>query len=450
MSVRCRGGDANGFTRPLTAWGGQGQGARQGRVVISIQCQYGWTSDVGPEPPSTRTGTGRARRVSSKMDSKDGLTRKALMALGPSDASDTTSAFSIDKNELQAWQDRCAVVEAALAAANEVLHRELPGWQERCAAMEAALGAANAELQRELPKWERRCAVTEGALAAANDRLADEIPRWRDRCELAEAALASLYESRKGQFVFFTDTDAFLRFASNFTPERAIGLSKRRIGTATDGGYIMLDSVASPSLALSFGVGDNTSWDCQMADLGATVHQYDPTVQAPLGQPSRVVFHPKRIVDVADGSGVTLEEALSVLEGSDIELPAVLKIDIEGNEWAVLDSVPDSVLQRFDQIICEYHDFGEAVDPDWFERACRVAAKLNHFFQVVHVHGNNGEPVVVIGGVPFPSVLEVTHVNRSRYGFQPTDERFPTRLDCPNHPGRPDLWLGSFSFEPGT
>lgn len=326
-----------------------------------------------------------------------------------------------EKTELQAWQERCAIVESALAAANDVLQRELPAWQERCA-------------------------VTEGALDAANRRLDEELARWRERCELAEAALASLHDSRKGRPVSFTDTAAFLLFASRFSPARAVGYAKRRLGAETDGGYVMIDDIADQSMALSLGVGNETSWDLQMAELGVTIHQYDHTVSQPYGQPTNIVFHPKQIVDIADGSGTTLDDALAVLQRSVSGSSAILKIDIEGSEWSVLDNTPNFTLQRFDQIICEYHDFDRAVDPQWFERAFRVATKLDSLFQTVHVHGNNGEPIVVVGGVPFPSVLEVTYANRSRYKFEPTDEIFPTALDRPNHPGRPDLWLGSFSF----
>ena len=364
---------------------------------------------------------------------------------GP-EAAVTVSPVSDVRAELKAWQDRCALVEAALAAANDVLHRELPGWQERCAVVEASLAAVTARMERELPEWQHRCAVTEQALADATRRLSEEIPLWRDRCELAENALASLDASRKGRSVSHTDAAAFLVFASKFSPAEAVGMTKTRVGAMADGGYVMLDDFVEPPIALSLGIGDETSWDRRMAELGAIVHQYDHTVPSPEGQPSNIQFHQKRIVDVADGTGVTVEEALFALDTGDLGRTAILKIDIEGSEWTVLDAVPDAVLQRFDQIVCEYHDLGSAADVAWFERASRVMTKLSRHFQVVHVHGNNAEPIVVVGGVPFPSVIEVTHASRKRYRFRPSDEHFPTKFDQPNHPERPDLWLGSFSF----
>ena len=349
--------------------------------------------------------------------------------------------------QLQAWQERCATVEAALAAANDVLQRELPGWQHRCASTEEALTELTRRLDEEIPQWRDRCASSEEALAEANRRLSEEIPQWRQRCELAEGALAALEESRKGRSVSFVDTPAFLAFASQFTPAKAIGVAKVRVGAASDGGYVMLDDVVNPSVALSLGVGDNTSWDHRMADFGVLVHQYDHTVPPPPNQPSRIVFHPKQIVDAPDGLGATLEEALLAVTSGDPDIRAILKIDIEGSEWPVLDATPDAVLQRFDQIVCEYHDFGRAVDSDWFRRAARVIRKLGLHFQVIHIHANNNGAMAVVGGVSFPSILEVTYANRSRYTFQPETMIFPTALDRPNNPAYFDFWLGSFSFE---
>ena len=65
---------------------------------------------------------------------------------------------------------------------------------------------------------------------------------------------------------------------------------------------------------------------------------------------------------------------------------------------------------------------------------------------MIHVHGNNFMPLIAVGNVPFPEVLEVTFANRNRYDFEDSDEIFPTRLDQPNWPGGADLYLGQFKF----
>jgi hypothetical protein len=123
-------------------------------------------------------------------------------------------------------------------------------------------------------------------------------------------------------------------------------------------------------------------------------------------------------------------------------------MDIEGDEWAILDQLNEENLLQFKQIICEFHGFGEAMSEAWRQRAHRVLEKLHRTHQVIHLHGNNFAPMFIIGFVPLPDVLEVSFVRRSDYSFAPSTEVFPTELDAPNNPGAVDIFLGAFRFKP--
>jgi hypothetical protein len=67
-------------------------------------------------------------------------------------------------------------------------------------------------------------------------------------------------------------------------------------------------------------------------------------------------------------------------------------------------------------------------------------------FEVVHVHGNNAWPFFSIGNVVLPKLIEITFANRNYYEFAESNEVFPTALDQPNLPDRPDMRLGCFKF----
>ena len=86
----------------------------------------------------------------------------------------------------------------------------------------------------------------------------------------------------------------------------------------------------------------------------------------------------------------------------------LLKMDIEGDEWPVLERAEPEQLGRFAQIICEFHSFSRAAERTWYDRAKRVMDKLLGGFAVVHVHGNHAAPFTIVGNVPFPDILEVT------------------------------------------
>ena len=90
-----------------------------------------------------------------------------------------------------------------------------------------------------------------------------------------------------------------------------------------------------------------------------------------------------------------------------------------------------ATLDVFTQVLAELHGFNNVLDDDWFEQALAVLAKLNEKFAVVHVHANNYRPLLAIGNVLFPEVLEVTYASRAKYSFTDCDEVFPGRSTAP-------------------
>ncbi len=228
-------------------------------------------------------------------------------------------------------------------------------------------------------------------------------------------------------------------------PQRALGHGKVRLGGPHDGGYICLDDFEGIVAALSFGVGDDVSWDADVAGRGIIVHQYDHTVAAAPAGHANFRFNRRKIGPVADNDSESIESAL--VRGS-LVLPAtvLLKIDIEHNEWPVFDAAPAGTLDKFAQIVCEFHGFDQVADDKWFARAYSVLDKLTKSFAVVHVHGNNAAPMLAIGNLLFPQILEVTFASRAKYTFGDADEVFPGKLDSPNLADGRDYNLGNFLY----
>jgi hypothetical protein len=228
-------------------------------------------------------------------------------------------------------------------------------------------------------------------------------------------------------------------------PQRAQGYGKMRLGGPHDGGYICLDDFVGIVAALSLGVGDDVSWDTDVANRGIIVHQYDHTVaSAPAAHPN-FRFNQRKIGPVANDDSESIE---SVLGRSSLMEPAtvLLKIDIEHDEWPVFDAASASVLGKFAQIVCEFHGFDQVADDKWFERAYSVLEKLTKSFAVVHVHANNAAPMLAIGNLLFPQLLEVTFASRARYSFSDASEVFPGELDSPNLTSGRDYNLGNFIY----
>lgn len=261
------------------------------------------------------------------------------------------------------------------------------------------------------------------------------------------ASDARLWRSARSRVICGDADDqvAARTFMSHLTPRRVMGIEKVRLGDAGDGGYVMLDDFTGVTGALSLGIGGNCSWDAQIAERGIDVYQYDHTIEGPPTEHPRFHFTRKMIAAEVSKDAESLSTALGTIAASENER-LVLKIDIEGAEWDVFDSAPEVDLGRFSQIIAEFHDFDEVLNSAWRDRAQRVLAKLRTQFDVVHVHANNYGTYDVIANVPIPEAFEISFANRSIYRSEETDEVFPTALDQPNRPDRPDIFLGTMRY----
>lgn len=260
---------------------------------------------------------------------------------------------------------------------------------------------------------------------------------------LDAAALARLPEYRR-----VADVTGMLR---TWTVE---GIDLVRVGGELDGGYVMLDTLRPPAVTAGygFGVGHDVSWDVAVAARGIDLVLYDHTVRG-LPQPvprARFVRQGIRGVDAVPGCR-TLAEVIAD-NGHRGRTDLVLKMDIEGAEWPVLGEVASATLSQFAQIAIEFHGMSRVLAPAGHAEIVAGLSKLAATHVPVHVHGNSYHLPLWIGDLVLPEVLEVTWVRRRDHEgrFVPRREPFPTDLDRPNLPDRPDISLGwTFSHTDG-
>jgi hypothetical protein len=177
------------------------------------------------------------------------------------------------------------------------------------------------------------------------------------------------------------------------------------------------------------------------------VWQYDHTVAAGPVDHSLIKFNKLKIAARPEDGARTIGQILGEA-GRPKQASVILKIDIEHDEWDVFDLCTEVELQAFSQILVEFHSFAQAADRLWLQRATRVLEKLDRVFAVAHVHANNWTGLSNVSNVYLPETLEVSYVNRARYQVTPSQETFPTAIDQPNNPLLPDLYLGTFVFQP--
>ena len=225
-------------------------------------------------------------------------------------------------------------------------------------------------------------------------------------------------------------------------PHDPLGMELRRYGKDHDGGYVMLEDWPEEGAAYSIGIMDDVSWDAAMAAKGYPVHMYDHTIAGLPHEHENFHWSPIGLGETDRPeenllSLATLLERNGHLGCRDL----ILKMDVEGAEWAALLHLPDRFLEHFRQILVEFHDCSRLDDAEHAQTMLRVFSLLNVSHRVVHIHANNWSSYDLVGGIPFPSVLEVSYVRQDVCTTVPSKRTFPTSLDMPNDANRPDYAL---------
>lgn len=229
------------------------------------------------------------------------------------------------------------------------------------------------------------------------------------------------------------------------TPQDVLGKNKLRVGRQNDGGYVMLEDFNNVAAAYSLGIGGDVSWDLEIAARGIPVFQYDHTVAGPPVQNELFTFQKLGIAPTDGGEFISIPTIIRQ-NGHSNSRDLILKIDIECAEWDAFDALSSTDLDRFQQIVAEFHGFLRVREPEWREKAQNVLGKLLRTHAVHHVHANNWADFQIIDGVPVPDVLELCYVRRDCAVLAPSTNFYPTHFDQPCHPDRPDIILGSFRF----
>jgi FkbM family methyltransferase len=187
------------------------------------------------------------------------------------------------------------------------------------------------------------------------------------------------------------------------------------------GGYaVSPEGLDEGSVVYSFGIGEDASFDVElMQRFGVTIHAFDPTPRSIAWVESqqlgpRFVMHPWGLASYDGSASFTPPEnpehvSHTVLDrskysGDKIEVPVyrlatileklghdrldILKMDIEGAEYEVIDDLVASTL-RPRQVLLEYHHHLEGVPLERSEASIRALCDAG--YAVVHIADSGRE-----------------------------------------------------------
>jgi len=220
-------------------------------------------------------------------------------------------------------------------------------------------------------------------------------------------------------------------------PVRVANCELARFGAANDGGYLVCGNLlGGATSAYSYGIEGRDEWGCQISHaIGVAVHEYDCfDLRQPACPDGALVFHPECVGPArSTQQGRPFDSIAGHVErNGDAGKRLIVKMDVEGAEWDSFGATPDSVFEKIDQLVMEFHGLED-------ERYVRVVENLKRFFVFAHIHYNNWacRPNVE----PFPAwTFEALLVNKriAQTDGSPAARGPLPNLDAPDGPEIPD------------
>lgn len=218
-----------------------------------------------------------------------------------------------------------------------------------------------------------------------------------------------------------------------------------RVGSPFDGGYVLPNIIPSIDACFSAGVEANSDFEFEIAKAGVATHLLDFSVDGPPDQHENFTFLRKYLTTQTSGENyISIQDWVNEIEPSSENL--LLKMDIEGEEWRVLEKADSLFLRKFRVIVVEFHAWDRIADRWAFELMKRTIEKLRVDFDIVNVHPNNYADNMEIFSVKFPKVLELSFFRRDPTLPKRKQSKSSSPLNSRNNPNTSELELDEFWF----
>jgi hypothetical protein len=219
---------------------------------------------------------------------------------------------------------------------------------------------------------------------------------------------------------------------------------KIRCGVNSDGGYVIGELDGGYDCYISAGISNEESFSKDFINkysmneynsfgFDGTIHNY------PYHYTTKISFIKKNINSFNDDHHSNLSFLINKYDS------IFLKIDIEGGEYPWLLSTSEEQLNKFKQIVIEFHGItNDGWNCDYMGKV-KCLEKLSKTHYIIHAHGNNHGPVCN----KIPDVIELTYVNKNYFNSLPelNKRSLPiVNIDFPNNSHSNDIDLNFYPF----
>ena len=207
-----------------------------------------------------------------------------------------------------------------------------------------------------------------------------------------------------------------------------------RIGGEKDGGYLVPDDIKGITSCFSPGVSYVADFEYYLASKGIKCFLADYSVEEPPLKHKLFHFDKKYLSSKDNSEYMKIDSWINKYCSNQSEF--ILQMDIEGEEYDVINDISVDNLCKFRILVIEFHFLDwllvKGITSKEFKQIYSSFEKLVKYFEVVHIHPNNNCYVLSRYGYTFPQLLEITFLRKDRINARAPATDFPHHLDRKN------------------
>ena len=189
------------------------------------------------------------------------------------------------------------------------------------------------------------------------------------------------------------------------------GLQPSRVGNEGDGSYYLLPDFSNQDCVFSIGIGNEISFDNQLIHSVGKIIMIDHTIPEFTPPHRSMTMLHKKMSLIQSDQEVNFSQLFRTYPSKDY----ILKMDIEGDEWNILNSIDSKDLAKFRQIVIELHGITKLKSSNLRLEVLKILKKINYTHAVFFLHANNNGDFRIFGDLFIPDIIEVSFARRSDY-----------------------------------
>ena len=219
---------------------------------------------------------------------------------------------------------------------------------------------------------------------------------------------------------------------------RKINLELIRLGENGDGGYLLPNDLKNIDKCYSAGVGLLTKFEKDLEEkflIYSNMLDFNDIDKRIL--PNNSKFLRKKLSLKNNDQEISIN---NWIEESDKEI--ILKIDIEGDEYAILSNISEENLKKVRILVVELHGLRNLRSHIFLDLFEKIFSRLDTYFYPAHLHINNVSKVKKINKFKVPDMIEVTLIRKDRIKiFSNEFSKLPHALDQKTLSDKDEIFL---------